>query len=383
MTTKVVVLGAGYGGTRAVLELEKSRRDLDLTWISMHDYHLVLHESHRVISDPSAKDKITIPVDDIKSPTTDFVEARVEGVDTESRKVELSDGDAEEYDYLLVALGSNTAFYGIPGLRENAHTLNSLDDALGIHEAVEEAAAAASPSDPARVVVGGAGLSGIQCAGEVAEYRDHHDASIEIYLVEALEEVLPGHDPELQQRLRDMLEDRGVEITTDDPITEADDDGIYFEENGALDYDVFIWTGGITGREALEDAEVEKEHNRLNTSSTFETSDERVFAIGDSAVVEQDDGPAPPTAQAVWQAAEVAARNVVHAVEGEPLERWRYKDKGTLISVGERAVAHDVVGIPIKTFDGYPAVFLKKSIGARWIASVTGWGRALRAWSVL
>lgn len=381
MTTKVVVLGAGYAGTRAALELEKSR--LDLTWISMHPYHLVLHESHRLIKDPDAKDKITIPVDDIKSSDTEFVEAEVTGVDAEAREVELADGDTVDYDYLLVALGSNTAFYGIPGLRENALTLKSLDDAVAIHEAVAEAAAEASADDPARVVVGGAGLSGIQSAGEVAEYRDHHDADIEIVLVEALEEILPGHSPELQKKLRGKLEDRGVEIMTDDPITEADESTIYFEENGDLQYNVFIWTGGITGRKALEDCGVEKEHNRLNASSTFETSDPRVFAIGDSAVVEQDGQPAPPTAQAAWQAAEVAARNIERAIQGEELERWRYDDKGTLISVGEDAVAHDVVGIPIETFGGYPAVFLKKFIGARWIASVTGWRRALKAWKVL
>lgn len=381
MSEKIVVLGGGYAGTRAVLELEKET-GINLTWISDRDYHLVLHESHRIIRDPGVKEKITIPVNDIKKQDTEFIQGAVTGVDTDSRTVLLEEGSVD-YDYLLVALGSDTAFYGIPGLRENAHTLKSLDDALGIHSDIKSVVAEASGDDSAQVVVGGAGLSGIQCAGEVAEYRDHHGVEIDIYLVEALEEILPGHNSELQSRLRRMLESRGVEIRTDDPITEADDSNIYFEENGALEYDVFIWTGGITGRDSLEDAGVDKEHNRLNVSSKFRTSDERVFAVGDSAVVDQGDGPAPATAQAAWQAAEVAAGNVVRAARGEELEEWVYRDKGTLVSVGEQAVAHDVMGIPVKTFDSYPAVFLKKFVGARWIASVVGWGRALRAWSVL
>lgn len=384
MTDTVVVLGAGYAGAGAIQQLETELDSTaDIVWISNTDYHLVLHESHRCIRDPAVQESIKIPIEEIKSDRTRFIEGEVVGMDVDEQTVELAAGDAVEYDYVLVALGSQTAYYGIPGLDEQSLTLKSLDDALEIHEHVKEAAETATRSDPARVAVGGAGLSGIQTAGEVAEFRDIHNAPIEITLIEALEEIFPSGSAAIQQALRQELEDAGVEILTNDPVTEADDSKIYFDGRDPVEYDVFVWTGGITGRDALESAAVEKEHNRVNAESTFQTSDEHVFAIGDSAIIDQGGTPAPPTAQAAWQAAEVAGENIARAVENRPLKTWTHKDKGTVISVGEDAVASDVMFMPIETFGSVPAQTLKKFIAARWIADLTSWSRAKEAWSDL
>jgi NADH dehydrogenase len=386
--TTVAVLGAGYAGAKAtqLLDRELSDRDADLVWVSDRDYHLVLHEAHRVVRDPDVADAITVPVAEI-APSAEFVEGTVESVDVEKRTVSVAGGRDVEYDYVLVALGSETAFYGIPGVDEHALTLKCLDDALAIHDAVAEAAAAATRDDRARVVVGGAGLSGIQTAGEVAEYRDHHDAPVDVHLIEALDDVFPGNDESVQRALRRRLAEADVTVTTGDPITEVTADELQFDEGEPQAYDVFVWTGGITGCDPLESLKVdcEKHSNRVLTDVTFQTSDDRVFVIGDAAVIEGADGddPAPPTAQAAWQAAEIAADNIVRAMESRPLERWRYEDKGTLVSVGERAVAHDVVYMPVETFGSLPAVFLKKFVAARWIADMTDWRTALGAWGAL
>ena len=385
MTEQVVVLGSGYAGAGSIKSLEASLQDeAEITWISDVDHHLILHESHRCIRDPSVQEHVTIPIEDIKSEETAFVQATVEGIDTDERTVHLADGDDVAYDYLLVGIGSRTAFFGIDGLRENAHTLKSLDDALGIHNDVAQHAKTATAEDPAQIVVGGAGLSGIQVAGELAGYRDDHDAPMEIYLVEGLDEIFPGNDPGLQQALRSRLEARDVVIETGDFISEVDDSTVFIGEDEQLEYDVLVWTGGITGREPARETSLEKDERnyRLNTTSTFQTSDDRVFAIGDAALVEQpDDDPAPPTAQSAWQAAEVAGGNIARAIRGQPLEEWRFKDKGTVISVGEDAVAHDVFIVPfVSTFGGFPARSLKKAIAARWIKDLTGVGDAVRAW---
>ncbi len=384
MTENVVVLGAGYAGAGAVSKLQSELGgNARLTWISETNYHLVLHESHRVIRDPSVRSDITIPIDEIAAPTTQFVQDRVVNLDVDDQVVELEDGDDVEYDYVLVALGSQTAYYGIPGLEEHSLTLKSLDDALEIHDAIKAASREATRGEPAQIVIGGAGLSGIQTAGEVAEFRDANRAPLEIHLVEALDEIFPGNDPEIQQALRDLLEEAGVRIHTDDPITEAEDGVIHFDEGDPLEYDVLVWTGGITGRDALEGTDLEKEHNRVNAKANFQTSDERVFAIGDSAIIDQGDQPAPPTAQAAWQAAEVAGENIARAIENRPLKTWEHDDKGTVISVGDKAVAHDVDMLPVDTFGGFPAKNLKKFIAARWIADLTSWNRARKCWSSL
>jgi len=389
MTSQIVVVGSGYAGAGAVKAFEDEIGDgeAELTWVSEHDYHLVLHEVHRAIRNPGVADKITIPVDEIKSRETAFVQGRVVDVDTEERVVETDDGTTVDYDYLLLGVGSTTAFFGIEGLKENAHQLKGLDDAKAIHEDVRSAAAEATRSDPVEVIVGGAGLSGIQTAGEIAEYRDKHRAPIEITLVEGLDEVFPGNDPQLQGALRQRLEDTDVAIRTGDFISEADEDAVYFgggedEEPEELTYDVLVWTGGITGHDEVAEMALDKDErsNRVHAGSDFATSDDRVFAIGDTALVEQgDDDVAPPTAQAAWQAAEVAGENLARAARGAPLQSWEHKDKGTVISIGEEAVAHDVMGMPIKTFGGMPAKLLKKSIAVRWIAKVSSTGRGVSA----
>ncbi|MFB6078713.1 MAG: NAD(P)/FAD-dependent oxidoreductase [Halarchaeum sp.] len=388
MATSVVVLGAGYAGAGAVRSLQKHLPErAELTWVAETDYHFVLHESHRIIRDASVKEKLSIPVSDIKEPSTEFVQGEVVDVDVDERTVELASGDSVDYDYVLVAIGSETATYGIEGMDEHPLTLKSRADALEIHEQVQEAARNATRDDPAQVVIGGAGLSGIQSAGEVAEFRDRHHAPIDVTLVEALPEIFPPGNAEIQGALRHRLEGRDIDILTDDPITKATADHIEFDERDDLDYDVFLWTGGVTGPSELGDVDLEKEHNRLNAGSDLQTEDERVFAIGDNSLIDQGENPAPPTAQAAWQAADVVGKNIAAAIEGRALERWTYEDQGTLVSIGEDAVAHQVkyngFESPVETFGGLPAKTLKKGAAARWINKITGPKRVLDAWSVL
>ncbi len=385
MTEQVVVLGSGYAGAGAIKSLEKSAKgQADITWVSDVDHHLVLHETHRCISDPTVEEKVKIPIEEIKAPSTEFVQATVEGIDTEDRLVSLAETEDIEYDYLLVGLGTRTAYFGIDGLRENAHTLKSLDDALGIHEDIADAASEATQTEPAQVVIGGAGLSGIQTAGEVAEFRDEHNAPIDIHLVEGLEQIFPGNPASVQSALRELLEKRDVNIMTGEFIGEVDESTVYIGEDFELDYDVLVWTGGITGQDAVRDVNIDKDerNHRLKSGQTFQTSDDCVFAIGDAAMIDQpDDDPAPPTAQSAWQAAEVVGKNIVRQMNGKPLKEWTYKDKGTVISVGEDAIAHDVYILPfVDTFGGKPAETLKKAIAARWIKDITGYKRAADAW---
>ncbi|CCQ34626.1 NADH dehydrogenase protein [Halorhabdus tiamatea SARL4B] len=385
MTESVVVLGSGYAGVGAIQRLESALGDrADLTWVSDRPYHLVLHEVHRCIREPTVEEHVTIPIEELKSPSTTFVEGHVETIDVDDRSVELADSEPIEYDYLLVAIGSRTAFFRIDGLEAHALTLKGLDDALAIHDAVESAAETASTADPARVVVGGAGQTGVQVAGEVAAYREETSSPIEVVLVEGLESVLPGENRSFQSVIRERLEERSIDLRTGNFVSKVDDERVYFDDGDDLAYDVLVWTGGITGQSAMADVRVGKDHrsNRLKTATTFQTDDERVFALGDAALVDQPgEEPAPPNAQAAWQAADVAAENIARSIRGQPLSEWRYENKGTVVSVGDEAVATDVMYSPVETFNGMAAELLKKVIATRWIADVSSISRAVSAWS--
>ncbi|AEN06289.1 FAD-dependent pyridine nucleotide-disulfide oxidoreductase [halophilic archaeon DL31] len=392
MTHRIVVVGAGYAGAGTVssleAEVERTNADVELVWINEHDYHLVLHEVHRVIRNPDVASKVTVPCSELLPEWGEFTQDRVTGVDTESQTVELDAGDNVNYDSLLLGLGSATAFFGIDGLREHALTLKGLDDARQIHEEIKDLAADASHNDPAQVLVGGAGLSGIQAAGEIAAYRDDHNAPLEIHLVEGLDEVFPGNDPEVQGAIRKRLEAADINIECGEFISSVDEETVYLgggedTDPEEMSSDLLLWTGGITGQEELADADIDKDDrsNRVFAAQDFQTSDEQVFAIGDTALIDQgDDNVAPPTAQAAWQAAEVAGKNLLKAAQGQPLETWTHEDKGTLISIGDKAVAHDIDALPFGTFGGFGAKFLKKAVATRWIASITSVGRGLHAW---
>lgn len=406
MPPQIAVLGAGYAGTAAIRSLEKELETADLVWISEEDHHFVLHEAHRCIRDPSVRDKLTIPIDEIKSDETRFVRGTVTGLDVDEREIfvdsEDGDGDTIDYDYVIVAIGSQTAFFDIDGLEEHALTLKSLDDALSIHERVTNAAQEATEDTPAQIVIGGAGLTGIQTAGEIAAWRDETSSPIEIHLVEMEDHIFPGHDSEFQGALRKKLEMADVTIHTGETCTTVDETTMQFEDR-EMDYDVLVWAGGVTGQGALSDTDVETDHSRADASPTFETSNDRVYAIGDAALVEQDieetvlneraiwqrivnpdtENVPPPTAEAAMEEGKQIGETIARVLHGtEPVD-WAYVDKGTLVSVGDEVVAHGVIGIPINTFSGPAARTLKKAISARWITTVSSPKRALTAWSDL
>jgi NADH dehydrogenase len=154
-----VVLGAGYAGAWAVVSLQEHLPDhADLTWVAENDYHFVLHEAHRLIRNPRAKDRLTVPVDTLKDHHTAFVEGEVNDVDLDRQVVGLAASSSIEYDYVLVAIGSETATYGITGIAKTALTLKSRADVLDVHAQLQRVTEDATHEKPATVVIGGAGF---------------------------------------------------------------------------------------------------------------------------------------------------------------------------------------------------------------------------------
>ncbi len=372
MAPEVLVVGAGYAGVAAIDAFQAADRPVAVTWIAPDPYHEVKHEIHRAIRSPTIVEGLRIPRRTIASEDTRVLEDEVVAINPEDRTVALRDDGNRGYDYLLLTVGARTAFYGIPGLEAHAYLLERAADAVRIHEALRA-------MDAPRVLVGGGGLSGIQTAGEVAAMRSEADVTV----VEALDTVLPRGDPPIQRAVAETLRAQGVTLRTGAPIVEATGETVVLEGEEAIPYDLLVWAGGVTEREIDHGETLARERNRIAADATLRTSDPRIFACGDAAVIDQPGGIAPASAQAAWQAAPVAARNVLAADRDAPLREWGYDEKGTLVSVGETALAYDVSGIPIAVFDGVPAVMLKKLVAMRWIATAGSYHRALGLWSEL
>ncbi len=361
----IVVCGAGYAGLTLARGLERELpADVDLTIVDASPDHLVQHELHRVIRRPSLADDISIPLSSALS-RTDIRVGKIAGVDTDNQTVRFEDGRELDYDIGTLCLGAKTAFHGILGVEEHATPLKRLDHAESIRAGVR---GAFERDTQPRVVVGGAGLSGIQVAGEIAALAAEEDQEATVTLLEQFETVAPSFPAPFQAAVHDALEAEGVEIRTDAAVIKADAESVHLEDGTTLVYDEFVWTGGITGPGAL--------HGRRPDVASDLRIDDRTFVVGDAARVVDDDGqPVPPSAQTAVREARTTVENISRLVayERDPkavfeprLERYQFESAGWLVSVGNNAVAQ--VGPSVVT--GKAALAIKTTVGAGYLSSV-------------
>ncbi|WP_018259380.1 NAD(P)/FAD-dependent oxidoreductase [Halomicrobium katesii] len=370
---RVAVLGAGYAGLTLARKLESSLPEsADLVVVDESEDHVVQHELHRVVRRPAVEDEISIPLTDLLD--CEVRQAAVTSVDPEAGVARLDGADDLDYDVGAICLGAETAFYDIPGLREHATPLKRLEHAREIRERYLDVL-----DEGGRVVVGGAGLSGVQVAGELAAMArergnetagDGGTAGVDhdILLLEQLDSVAPSFPEAFQRAVADQLGQRGVEIRTETTVEAVDGETITVADGADLSYDQLVWTGGLQGPSALDD-------ERPVVRSDLRLADD-TFAVGDVArVVDTDGEPVPASAQAAIREAGVAAENVTALVEHrlagaagfEPrLDRYTFDSLGWLVSVGDGAVAQ--VGDGVLT--GQAALALKTSVGAGYLGSV-------------
>lgn len=376
---RLVILGAGYAGVTLARRLEpRLPSDVDLVVIEASEAHLVKHEVHRVIRRPAVADAIQVPLSELFDRARVRTD-RVTGLDRDTRTVHLADGDDLSYDYAAVCLGSVTADYGIPGVSEHGLPLSSVDDALGIRTAFLSAAGgdtdgvdgredrAAATDGAVDVVVGGAGLSGVQTAGELAALAREQGVDAHVTLLEQLSHVAPNFPANFRHAVHEELESRNVTVSTDTTVERATADTVE-TDRGAFGADVFVWTGGITGTDALGgDRPLVYDDLRL---------DEHTFVVGDAArAVDADGEPVPASASAAIREARTVAPNLVRLVEhdlDEPggfrprLDPYRFDVPGWIVTVGDGTVAQ--LGPEVVT--GAPARAMKAAVGAGHLSSV-------------
>ena len=362
---RVLVLGAGYAGVTLARRLESCLpAEAELVVVDESDSHLVQHEVHRVIRHPSLAETIRVPLGQLFDRAEVRV-ARVEGIDREARTVRLDGGTTLDYDYAAVCLGSATAYYGLPGVEEHSLPLKSVADAEAIRESFLAAAAA---NDAVNVVVGGAGLSGVQTAGELAALADEEDVTASITVVEQLEDVAPNFPRNFREAVRDELEARCIDVRTGTTVQRATAEAVETDA-GTFAYDTFVWTGGIAGQAAMAgDRPTVRSDLRL---------DARTFVVGDAARIVDADGEAvPASASAALREANTVAKNVArlvrHETDADPddfaprMEPYRFDVPGWIVSVGDGAVAQ--LGPTVVT--GSAAKAMKASVGAGHLGSV-------------
>lgn len=353
---RVVVLGGGYAGLVAARTLERELPEgTELLVVDDTGTHLIQHELHRVVRRPELASHLEIPLEDLLDRAEILVD-RVTNLRPSEGKVTLSSEGTLPYDAVAVCLGAQTDTGDRPGVEEYGQPLKRIEHAHAIRDRFLDLRA----SGGGDVVIGGAGLSGIQVAGELAAMDEASESSeIEITLVEMAETVAPGFPESFQRALGKHLRKAGVDLELGTAITRADESSVRTEDGRILDAGQFIWTGGIRGGPALAG-------DRPQVRADL-TVDERTFIAGDAARVVDNDGQlVPATAHAAVDAGEVCARNVLRAIGVGPSRpaRFVFDSAGWLVSVGDDAVAQ--VGPTV--FSGAAARALKSSAGIRYLA---------------
>jgi NADH dehydrogenase len=381
---KVIIVGGGFGGLYAALELEKRlERDpcLEVTLVNRENFFLFTPMLHEVASCDLSITHIVNPVRKLLRKVS-FFDGDVQAIEMDRKRVVVSHGFHPHthelpYDHLIIALGSTTNFYGLPGLEKHAMTMKSLGDAIHLRnhlignlEEADTECAAPFRKRLLTFLVAGGGFAGVETmAGindfvrEALVFYPHLKAEeLRMVLVNSGPVILPELSPELGEYAQRKLAVRGVEIHLNAKVTAVDDHRVTLSDGSVVDTDTVVWTAGTTPHPLLGTLTCARERGRVLVNEYLEVpGHEGVWALGDCAVV--PDGrtgkPYPPTAQHALREGKVLAHNILASIDGRPKKKFVFKTLGQLAAIGRRTGVANILGV---NFSGFIAWWLWRTI---------------------
>jgi NADH:ubiquinone reductase (H+-translocating) len=382
-TTRIVIAGGGFAGLYAAKHLDDTfagRRDIEVTLISRENFILFTPMLHEVAAGDLSPSDIVNPLRRILR-RVKVVQAEILAIDVTKKKVRclggLGDVELEfEFDHLLLALGSETNFFDIPGVRDWAVTMKNLADAVLLRNrmvALMEEASLHSDEAARRelltFVTAGGGFSGTETTGAINDflretarfYPAIKEEMIRIVLVHGGEHLLPELGKELGRYAEHKLRNRGVEVIDGALVTSYDGSVVELSNGRSIPAATVIWTAGAKSSPVIEGLPCQKQRGRLLVDECLAvTGFPGLWAVGDCAAVPDGTGGFyPPTAQHGMREAVAAAKNIARAVVGEPLKPFHYKTIGMLASIGHHSGVAMLFGVK---FSGFIAWWMWRSV---------------------
>jgi NADH dehydrogenase len=351
---RLVVIGAGFGGLNTVKKLKKA--PLEITVVDRRNFHLFQPLLYQVATAALNPSDIAYPIRSVfrgQDNVAAVVMDEVVDVDLDGREVRLADGGSLPYDYLVVATGTTHSYFGHDDWSEHAPGLKTLEDALTMRRRILAAFEAAElhPERADRLltfVVVGAGPTGVELAGaltEIAvhamsrEFRRIDPSRARVILVEGADRVLPPYPEDLSESARRQLEGMGVEVLTGTVVAGVDSGGVTLADGTRIEAATVLWAAGVQASPLGAKLGVPLDRaGRVEVTEDLSLPDHpEVFVVGDLARVDGVPGVAP----AAIQMGKHAARMIRADLEGRPRQPFRYRDKGSLATIGRaRAVAN-------------------------------------------
>lgn len=366
---RVVIIGGGFGGLTAAQAL--SRAQVQITLIDRTNHHLFQPLLYQVAIAGLSPADIASPIRSILRRQKNVTVLLDEAVsaDLSRRVIQLRESQLS-YDYLILATGGRTSYYGHDEWERFAPGLKSLDDALEIRHRVLLAFEEAEKETDAQrrrelmtfVVVGG-GPTGVEIAGAIAElshtvlardFRTIDPRSAEILLLEGGQRILPTFAESLSESAREQLADLGVRVRVNAKVTRIDQQGVYLGDE-LIKSATVLWGAGVVATSFTKTLGVPLDRaGRVIIEPDLTVPGHReVFVIGDmSSFTHQDGKPLPGVSPVAMQMGRCAARNIQHAIRGEAYERFHYFDKGNMATIGRSRAIAEIGKLKLK---GYPA----------------------------
>jgi NADH dehydrogenase len=356
---RVLVVGAGFGGLAVAKAL--GGEPVQVTVCDRLNYHLFQPLLYQVAMAGLSSTDVAMPIRSIlRASNTEVLLAEVTAFDLEQRVARLADGSEQPYDYLVVAAGARTSYYGHDDWIPFAPGLKDLDDALQIRnrvlaamEAAERAPSAAERRRLLTFVVIGGGPTGVELAGAVADlsrdilesdYRHARPQDTRVVLLEMADRILTPFHPSLSARAADQLQELKVEVRTGVRVEKIDEQGVWVEGQLAYQTRTVLWGAGVSPSPLARalGAPLDRAGRVVVGNDCSIPGHPEVFVIGDMAtfVPSGEDRPLPGISPVAIQQGRNVARNILRDRRGEPRDAFEYFDKGFMATIGRaRAVA--------------------------------------------
>lgn len=380
---KIVIVGGGFGGVYAALELDKwlfRFPDVDVTVVNRENFFLFTPMLHEVAASDLDITNIVSPVRKLVS-NVEFFDGDVERVDLKARVVTVSHGDGHThdlpYDHLVLAPGSVTNFFGLPGLEARAITMKSLGDAITLRnrmiqqlEEAETECGAPHMDHLMTFVVAGGGFAGVETIAGMNDFVHHalpfypHIAreKVRMVLVHPGEVILPELSPRLGRYAEKKLAERGVEIRSKTKVAAVTERGVRLTDGTEINAATLIWTAGTQPNPLVKTLPCKTEKGRVCVDDAMRVAGwPGVWALGDCALVPDPatGGFHPPTAQHAIRQGKVLARNILRELRGQAPQPFRFRTIGQLASLGRRTGVAQILGV---NFSGFVAWWMWRTI---------------------
>lgn len=381
---RVLILGGGFGGMYAALEFERALArgaDLDVTLVNRDNFFLFTPMLHEVAASDLDITNIVSPVRKLLRRVT-FFHGDIESIDLATKRVGLSHGHEEHchslpYDHLVLALGSTTNFFNLPGLAERALTMKSLDDAIFLRNRMianlEEAdfeCCAPLRAPLLNFVVAGGGFAGVETIAGMNDflreavrfYPRLREDMLRVILVHPGKMILPELGEKLGTYAQRKLIERNVEIHSNCKVTAVTDREVTLSDGTTVTTNTLVWTAVTSPNSLLDTLPCTKARGRVLVNEYLEVPEwPGVWALGDCAVVpNRNTGkPHPPTAQHALREGKVAAQNVLAAIRGDRKKPFLFSTLGLLAPIGKRTGVANILGV---NFSGFIAWWLWRTI---------------------